>query len=112
MVQAYVGRIDSTSARIEPSARDALIRSPKDGKALSSAPGVDDIKKALDQGQRRQAVQLWLEKNESRGQPRTKARLFRAAKQHKSEYYRWEKGKLPDGSAADKAIRRALTTDD
>ena len=70
----------------------------------------DDIQKALDGGDRQKAVEIWisLQQIEERA---TKTSIYKKAKQHKTEYYKWEGGKLPNGSAADIAIRRVLLED-
>jgi hypothetical protein len=42
------------------------------------------------------------------GLKRTKVMLYKEASQDKAEYYRWERGELPDGSQADLDIRQVL----
>jgi hypothetical protein len=71
----------------------------------------EDIKAALKAGNRKTAVELWQQRQKSANKPATKTALYKKAKQHKSEYYRWERHELPDNSSADRAIRRVLTSD-
>ncbi len=72
-------------------------------------PSVGDIRQALDRGERREAVRLWLDIHGLKGTKRTKASLYRAAKLDKSDYYKWERGKLKSGFSVDKSLRRILT---
>jgi hypothetical protein len=81
----------------------------KDGQLLK--PSFKAIEAALEAGDREKAVNLWQEIRQSMNKENTKTALFRKAKQDKSEFYKWVKGKLPNDSATDKALRRALMTD-
>jgi len=84
---------------------------------LTDAPTVpaenDDcttIEAALAEGNRIEAVNIRLAIQAREGRNTTKTGLFKAAKQDKSDYCKWERGKKKDGSAADIAIRRVLRT--
>ena len=72
---------------------------------------VDQIKYALEKGQRKEAVKLWQEWRRSVGKRAAKVELYRQARKDKSDFYKWEKGNLGDGTSAAVSIRRALTCD-
>jgi len=67
-------------------------------------------KKALKK-KRREAVALWKRLRKSSGKLATNKDLHDHAQQDPSEFYRWQRGGLPNGSQADQDIREALTTD-
>jgi hypothetical protein len=66
------------------------------------------IEEALDLGLRKDAVRFWLSARQSKNLKATKVALYDEAEQDKAEYYRWKRGELPDGSQADRDIRRVL----
>jgi hypothetical protein len=83
---------DETERRLKENVREAL----------------NLIEKTLSLGQRKEAVRFWLMARGFRNLKDTKSALYEEAGQDKAEYYRWERGKLPDGSQADRDIRRVL----
>jgi hypothetical protein len=54
---------------------------------------------------RKTAAKRWCEKH-----GRKKADLYRQAGVDKADYYRWERGELPDGNAQDTNLRRVLNS--
>lgn len=76
--------------------------------AASALPSVQHIEAVLMAGERLHAAELWQAIRKHSGKPGTKTALYDEAGQDKAEYYRWERGELPNGSQADKDIRRVL----
>jgi hypothetical protein len=72
-------------------------------------PVQNKIEDLLNAGDRKSAVANWQVLRQSAGKTSTKAALYKHARQHRSEYYKWERGSLPDSSNAAKVIRKALT---
>ena len=72
------------------------------------APTANDIQAALTEGKRKHAAELWQKLRTSVGLHATKRYLYTTAAQDRAEYYRWERGELPDGSQADRDIRKVL----
>jgi hypothetical protein len=73
-------------------------------------PTTSEIDVALDKGERLVAVLLWQQARRTKNLRSSKKALYEEASQDKAEYYRWERGELPDGSRADRDIRRVLLT--
>jgi len=67
-----------------------------------------DLRAALNRGDRKGAVRLWQTWMQSVHLPATKKALHDEADQDHAEYYRWERGELPEGSQADRDIREVL----
>ena len=72
---------------------------------------VGDIKAALKASDRRQALELWRRRRTSANKTATWAALYRRAGKDKKEFQAWRNGERRVGSAADRDITRALTTD-
>jgi len=62
-------------------------------------------------GHRKRAVELWQQKQKEAKKISTKIALYTQAGKARKEFYAWSSGKRPDGSAADRDIRWALTSD-
>jgi predicted DNA-binding transcriptional regulator AlpA len=77
------------------------------GSAARRGPAANDLNAAR-RADRKHAVELWQKPRRSAGLPATKCYLYASAAQDKAEYYRWERGELPNGSRADQDIRKAL----
>lgn len=69
-----------------------------------------DINAALQQGKRRDAVDLWQEARRAACKPASQKVLYAESGQDPSEFYKWRRGEKPDGSQADKDIRAAMLT--
>jgi hypothetical protein len=68
-------------------------------------PPMTHIVEALRAGNRPEAVQLWQKRT---GQP--KAHLYQQAGVHRSDYYKWERGQIPEASVKHLRLRRELLT--
>ena len=101
-----LGSRKSSAATGQPDHRTMIQN--KDPSADGTGPSVQDIKAALDIGDRKKAVTLWIEARKKRNLKATKAALYSEASQDKSEYYRWERGELRAGSQADRDISAVL----
>jgi len=97
--------------RLKQEAKQRIVREHSSGLDPEDVPTFKDIEKALAEGDRRGAVALWMGKRKAENKPHYKAVLHRRAKLDKSEFFKWQRGDLPNGSAADMAIRRMLTSD-
>ena len=64
------------------------------------------IKEALKAGKRREAIHLWTQRTN-----KPKAALYKKAGVHRSDYYKWESGQLPDKSVKHVNLRRELLAD-
>ena len=107
--------------RPNPRAEENLVESKEAGVEATTTNGaeesdrgeqpvtVEDIKAAL--GNRIEVVELWQRRQRSLDKKDTKRHLYELAGQDPSEFYKWQRGELPDGSTADRDIRRELTTD-
>jgi hypothetical protein len=67
-----------------------------------------DIHKALLEGKRKYAVELWQEARRAAGKPAAQNVLYAESRQDPSEFYKWRRGEKPDGSQPDKDIRAAM----
>ena len=76
----------------------------------SEHQAANTITDALAQGDRPGAVAIWLKEQEAKtGRKATKVALYKQARMDKSVYYKWEAGKLLDGSSPGLRIRGILT---
>lgn len=76
---------------------------------LEECKGVID-KETLEK-KRKRVVELWQQKQKEAKKISTKIALYTQAGKARKEFYAWSSGKRPDGSAADRDIRLALTSD-
>jgi hypothetical protein len=78
---------------------------------VASVPTVADIKKALDNGLREEAVELWLKIPDKHGQRRSHKQLYLEADVDRSDYDKWRKGrKFKDSSRIHKRLCAILTS--
>jgi hypothetical protein len=73
---------------------------------VQNDPARKAIMEALDAGKREEAVRLWQKRTE-----KTKTDLYKAARVHHSDYYKWERGLLPETSVKHVNLRRELLSD-
>ncbi len=69
-------------------------------------PARKSIMEALDAGKREEAVRLWQKQT-----GKTKTDLYKAARVHRSDYYKWQRGLLPETSVKHLNLRRELLSD-
>ncbi len=77
-----------------------------------NASSVENIKRALQDGRRKDAALHWLAIRRSQSLRATKSAIYEGACQDKAEYYRWERGELPRDSRAARDIESVLLRPD
>lgn len=89
------------SAQVIDTARDR----PVEDRLTEAAPDPTRlaIQEALDAGNRKEAVRLWHQRTGN-----TKASLYQKAGVHRSDYYKWEHGRIKDESVKHTNLRREL----